>query len=80
MARGKLTLSQLQSRVVTGNGSQITTFGGGAMTLGAGVVWDINGNLVTGTLGATHTEALTDGAGNLIFANGDLVYVSGVSN
>jgi hypothetical protein len=80
MARGKLTLSQLQSRVLTGDGSQITTFGGGAMTPGAGVVWDAGGNLITGTLGATHTESLTDGAGNFIFANGDAITVVGVPN
>ena len=77
MARGKLTLSQLQSRVVTGNGSQLASFGGGAMTPAAGIVWDGSGNLITAT-GTTHTEALTDGAGNLIFAGGDLIYVLGI--
>ena len=50
------------------------------MTPGAGVVWDAGGNLITGTLGATHTESLTDGAGNFIYANGDVITVVGVPN
>ncbi len=31
-------------------------------------------------ISSTHAESLTDGLGNFIFANGDLVYVTGVPN
>ena len=82
MARGKLTLSQLQSRVVTGNGAQITSFGGGAMTPGSNAVWDASGNIISGVGGgtSTHSESLTDGASNFIFANGEVITVVGVPN
>ena len=48
---------------------------GTSITISGGVI-----SSVSGSSSATHSEPLTDGQGNLIFANGDVVMVSGVPN
>jgi hypothetical protein len=48
---------------------------GTTITISGGVISSAGGSSST-----THVEPLTDGQGNLIFANGDVVMVFGVSN
>ena len=80
MARGTITTDQLSSDSLSGNGNAIVTFAGGPKPAGSLIVFDANGNAIAGTAATTHTELLTDGAGNIILANGDFIYCLGVPN
>lgn len=48
-------------------------------TQASGTVTSVATTVITGTTG-THSESLTDGNSNFIFANGDIVTVVGVLN
>lgn len=80
MARGTITTDQIATDNLSGNGNAIVTFGGGPKPEGGILVLDAHGNAVAGASSTTHTEILTDGAGNMILANGDFIYVIGVPN
>ena len=74
-----LTISPPSGSLLNGSSSPITLSSGGITiyTDGFGNYYGATGTAVVNN---THSELLTDGAGDLILANGDVIYVVGVPN
>jgi hypothetical protein len=84
--RGRIDIAQIRPSETSGgvNAEKLATTTAAPKTPGNLAAWDAAGNVVDaggpGSSGSTHAEILTDGNSNIIFANGDVIYVVGVPN